>query len=461
MNLARGAIATLALLSLTAHAQVEAQQEAQAEAQQEQQAAAQPAPKSVPDPYADVDINLVRTEKVVLDIGGLGQVLGLAQSVEDPSQADLRIYLFLIAARLRFDGNYDRFSFNLQIGLGPEDLSTSSGISLGLLDLVFNISLTDDAKTYLKVGQFLVPYGREELTDPGFQVFGDRSMEYGGFVVGRDVGVAIVSHPGPFTLIGGVFTGGGRNVPADRYLPQQLGFPEIAARIGWGDVDDNPFYLRQVDLHLDRLKYQFAISGLYTRDSTIGHSTILNVKSVDKALLINGTWNPFIGQGAPANFSQGDYWQAGADAVVWTPLGDLWDLSAEAQADFSGYSNSYGSLYTWGARAQAGVVRLPFELALRYDVYGPSSQFSNSGTPITGTQPIQEIEPAVTWYIVGQKLKVIVDAPILINVPVFTEPNVGAYVGTQLPDQANLLGKGGSVARQTVPQAELMFQGQF
>ena len=41
-------------------------------------------PRAVPDPYGDVDINLVRNDEVVLDIGGIGQVLGLAQPLDDP-----------------------------------------------------------------------------------------------------------------------------------------------------------------------------------------------------------------------------------------------------------------------------------------------------------------------------------------------------------------------------------------
>lgn len=63
----------------------------------------------------------------------------------------------------------------------------------------------------------------------------------------------------------------------------------------------------------------------------------------------------------------------------------------------------------------------------------------------------------------GQRLKVILDFPLLINTVVFTEPKVGDYVGTGFPDQATVLAKttGGSVGRQTVPQARLMFQAQF
>ena len=183
---------------------------------------AQPKPVAlaIADPYDDVDFHVLRTDTYSLDIGGMGQILGLAQLVDDPYTANARVYLFLPKATLRIDGAYERFSFNLQVAMGGEDsVAATSGIDFGLLDLAFNIPFTADGKTYLKVGQFLVPYGREQLTDPGFQDFADNSMEELGFVVGRDVGLALVTKPGPFTLIGGVFTGGGRDVPPDHYLP--------------------------------------------------------------------------------------------------------------------------------------------------------------------------------------------------------------------------------------------------
>ncbi len=414
----------------------------------------------VPDPYGDVDIHILTADQYTLDVGGMAQVTGLGQIVDDPYKDDARVYLFMPKARLRLDGSYDIFSFNFQLAMGGEDLvlAPNPGITIGLLDLAFNISLTRDGGTYLKIGQFLVPYGREELTDPGFMEFADYSMEYIGFVVGRDVGLALVSHPGPFTLIGGVFTGGGRDVPAYHYLPEKLGVPLLAARVGLGDLDSDPFYLRQLNLKPDRLRYAVSISGLYTHDSLIGHSTILNVKSVDKSILIDSNWNPFI---AEAPLTQGTWYQFGGDAALRAPLGHGCAVAAEAQVDYAKYSNPYGELSIWGARAQIGLAAAPFAVAFRYDVLAPSSAFANGGVPITGNQPIQEIEPSASYYILGDNLKVVLDFPILVNAPVITEPKVGQYVATEMQDQTTVLATGGSVDRQLVLQARLMFQGQF
>jgi len=426
-----------------------------------------PRAQPVPDPYGDVDFSVLHTDRFSLDIGGMGQVLGLGQIVQDPSTPHDRVYLFLPKATLRADGSFDRYSFNLQIALGGEDsVSATSGIDFGLLDLAFNIPFTADGTTYLKIGQFLVPYGREQLTDPGFQDFADTSMENIGFVVGRDVGLALVSKPGPLTLIGGVFTGGGRDVPPDHYLPERFGIPELVARIGIGDLDKDPFYLRQSDPHPDEFRYQLSVSGLFTQDSTVGHSTLLNVKSVDKSILIDSDWNPYINEGGVGHFSQGDWYQAGADAAVRSPLGGSLSFEGEAQVDLAGYSNGYGSVTIEGARAQIALTYDVVEIGLRYDVLRPSDQFAYLGSKITGGQPIQEITPGATYYILGNQLKVVADVPLLINAPVFTEPGVGQYVGTELQDQATVLapkpvGPGGSVIRQFVPQARLMLQGQF
>jgi hypothetical protein len=235
------------------------------------------------------------------------------------------------------------------------------------------------------------------------------------------------------------------------------------ARVGIGDLDKDPFYLRQSDPHPDQFRYQLSVSGLFTQDSTIGHSTLLNVKSVDKSILIDSDWNPFIAKGGVGRFSQGDWYQVGADAAVRSPLGGSWSFEGEAQVDKAGYSNGYGSVTIEGARAQIALTYDVIQVGLRYDVLFPSDQFANSGVKITGGQPIQEITPGVTYYILGNQLKVVADAPLLLNVPVFTEPHVGQYVGTELQDQATVLAAatGGSVVREFVPQARLMLQGQF
>lgn len=72
-----------------------------------------------------------------------------------------------------------------------------------------------------------------------------------------------------------------------------------------------------------------------------------------------------------------------------------------------------------------------------------------------------EITPSATYYIKGQNLKIVADLPVLIKTPVITEKNVGSYVGVELPDQAAILAKGATVARQTMVEGRVMLQAQF
>jgi len=253
-------------------------------------------------------------------------------------------------------------------------------------------------------------------------------------------------------------------VPPNHYLPEKLGVPLLAARAGFGDVDVDPFVLAQDDEGNPDRRRRGAIfvNGLYTKDTLIGHSTVLNVKLADKSLLLDPDWNPYIGR---APLEQGTWWQIGGDVAGRLPVRAV-DFSGEAAIDFAKYSNDYGSVQMWGARAQGGVSIRTFELAVRYACLAPDSKFSYMTVPLTGSQMIQEITPSAIWFIRGQQLKLLADLPIIINDPVFTEAGVGSYAASDLPDQATILATmgvptGNTVARQNVFQARLQLQAQF
>ena len=63
----------------------------------------------------------------------------------------------------------------------------------------------------MRLGQFKVPFGREALTDDGSLLFTDRSINYFGSFLGRDVGFAGIVQKKGFMGTLGVFTGGGRD----------------------------------------------------------------------------------------------------------------------------------------------------------------------------------------------------------------------------------------------------------
>ncbi len=207
----------------------------------------------------------------------------------------------------------------------------------------------------------------------------------------------------------------------------------------------------------------FYVNAMYTKDSRIGHSTVLNVKTSDKALLIDGNWNPYIGA---TPLDRGEYWQAGADAATRGSITENWLAFAEAELNFGGFKNTYGSLSAVGGRMQAGISQRPYEIALRFAFISPDSKFAyvasnHQSFPIVDDKPIYEITIGVTYFIQGDRLKLTADLPILLKVPVLEDPSSGAYVLTQQPDQVSFLASGGTVSRQNVAQGRLQLQYAF
>jgi hypothetical protein len=393
---------------------------------------------------------------------GRMQLMGFGQSLTDNLRADQRMYLYLKEARFGLLANAGDTKFDAQVAFGGEDIvvAPTPGVSLQLLDFDVDMPLSNSLR--LKAGQFKVPYGREGLTNSGFLSFGDRSILYNAFVLGRDVGVAAYGSWGNFDGAVGVFTGGGRDIPI-RYLPEHLGLPMLVLRAGVNTgYDEDVFTVRQTENN-PPLGAALYINAMYTKDSRIGHSTVLNIKSTDKSLLIDGNWNPYIGA---EPLDRGEYWQAGTDAATRGVLTEDWLAFGEAELDFGGYKNVYGSLSSAGARLQVGVAQKPYEIALRGAFIKPDSKFAyvsagDQAYPIVDDKPIYEITLGVTYFIQGDRLKLNADLPILLKMPVMQDQNSGAYILTQQPDQVSFLASGATVSRQNIVQGRLQLQYAF
>lgn len=399
-----------------------------------------------------------------LSIHGRLQTIGFLQSLKDNFQDKTRVYLFLKQARLGVNGKYEDVGFDLQLAFGGEEevKAPSPGVALSLLDLSVDVPLIESF--YVKVGQYKVPYGREALTNSGFLQFNDRSIQYLGFKLGRDVGVAVHGKIDNFASAVGVFTGGGRDVPI-RYIPQQLGFPMVVVRAGYTSLQEDMFNLKQAGYGLEGEGVAWFINGLYTEDSRVGHSTALNVKLSDKSLLLNSNWNPYIGR---RPMERGKFWQVGTDFAFRTAMSGETFFVGEAEANFGVYSNVYGKIKLSGGRAQVGMYNHPFDVALRYAVLIPDKNFgyrSSLGSvySIIDSKPIQELTLGATYFIKNERLKVGVDFPVLFGVPVVVEPNIGSYVLTEQPDQTSVLAPptGGTIERQTVVEARMQLQFMF
>jgi hypothetical protein len=366
-------------------------------------------------------------------------------------------------ARLGFDGNVNTIRYKILLAFGGEDgvkntAGTVSNTAQGLLDYYVDVPLF--RTTTLKIGQYKVPYGFERLQNSGDLMYGDRSIQTLPFNMGRDVGIALHDNADRYTYAFGLFTGGGRDNPI-RDIPLRLGAPMLVFRGGLKkDLPDDLFDAKQIDPDGLKPGYGAFVNGLYMRDSRVGHSTVLQVKSVEKSLLTDSNWNPYITMKdvtGGSNFLLGDLWQAGGDLVwranAWTGL-----FTAEAEANYGQYKNAAGMLEMVGSRAQFGFLKNRWGLGLRYAILIPDDKPASTGGRklFVNRAPIHEITPSLTIFH-KKNFKIVMDAPLLIDVPVAVETNLGSYVLTDQPDQTNA----GTIIRQTVPSGRMVAQFSF
>ena len=406
-------------------------------------------------------IEVINKDKTKLDINGRFQLLGTIQQLEDPYRDNRRFFLFMRQARLSVPGEYEDIQFKVQLAFAGEEevKAPSPGVTLSLLDMYADMPVA--GVTRLRFGQFKIPYSRERLLDSRDLQFSDRSISNTAFRWGRDLGVAAHGDMKGFTYALGMFAGGGRDVP-ERYIPQHLGTPLFVARVGYNAGADKDILTPEASgLKVDKPVYAAYLNGLIQQDSSIGHSTVMNVKLAEKSLLTNSNWNPLI---ARTPYSLGTLQQVGVDVVYRMPISQI-TLSTELEAHFGRYTNGYGELNVPGGRIQTTANYKEVELGLRYSLYriDDFALFRNSklyNLAPGGMKNTQEIALAFTWFM-RENLKLIFHSS-LIDSPVVTEKDIGVYSTTEQPDQVTYVATGGnSINRQTVTNLQMLLQYYF
>jgi hypothetical protein len=417
-------------------------------------------------------LEVVKNDKLQLDMYGRGQMIGVAQFVPDPVRDHARVYLFLKQARIGFKGRHEDIKFDTQFAFGGEN-ANGSNTDLGLLDFVADVPVKPlGEEASVKIGQFRVPYSREGLTDRGYMNFAERSIANMASYQGRDYGLALQKQKGALIGTIGVFSAGGRDVP-QRYIPERLGMPEVVARFGYNDgVDEDIYHVVGTDIASKRTTRAAYLNALYMQDSLIGHSTVLNVRTIDKNLLINGNYNQFISAGpnsatgVATTLQRGNIWFLGGDAVIRHRLAEGKAVEGEAEVNWGGYQNRYGVLHIASGRLQGSYRADPYAISMRYAALMMDREVNyRSGakyfSPAVGST-IHEITPSLTWHIKGHHMKLVADAPVYLNMPLFIEQGVGAYVFASQPDQVTVLATNGNgTARRAVVEARMLFQFMF
>ena len=459
-------------------------------------------------PYNQFDrgITLVSNDKLALDVWGRGQMIGVGEIVPETAHgADHeRVYEFLQQARMGFNGKYeDLFNYQIELAYGGENQNSLQSMAGGydLMDFVADVPVKAlGENTIVKLGQFRVPYGREELTDEGYNDFGNKSIAFQAANHGRDFGLAIMGTHNNWTGTLGTFPDGGRDI-APRYLPEEMGIPELVFRVGYNDgVDKDIYHVVGTDRKLNRDTKAFYINGLFETDTRIGHSTALLSHSVDGNLLDDVNYNPYMNRSNnPATVAanaaacsaqtcqRGTLWNVGGDAVYRHPMGNGQAYEVMAEANWGGYQNRAGVLHIASALGQGDYQIGPWEISARYallsmdshagyNAFGataPSNTQAYTNVPGNpGTydvnpgmgKPIHEITPSITYHFKGHSMKLVADMPIYLDCPVYIDHTDGTYVfadSTGLNEDTVYATAGNTAYRRAVVEGRMMFQFQF
>lgn len=401
-------------------------------------------------------VELIKKDDATFDLGGRFQIYGVAERVTDPHKDDNRIFLFLKQARINASGTLEDYRYYVEWAMGGEEAVKNLNSSVGLLDFRADIPVSE--MTYLRVGQFKAPFGREALTEDGALNFSDRSIHNLVGVLGRDVGFAGVLQQRGFMGTLGVFTGGGRDNP-ERYLPEEFGVPMLVARLGYDSQGQDPYRYKSSGVtNEDESSFAAFLNLAYVEDTKVGHSTVLNVKTTDKSLLLNSNWNPYIAQ---TPYSRSHVFQISADVQKRFLIGNM-AATGEAEYTHGEFSNDFGKLQVNGARVMGSLVLNPFEFSMRYSAIFPSNEFRYSGITLTGKDPFQEVSGALTYFHRPWS-RFTFEAVLHFNTPVAIEPNVGSYVLVEQPDQVTVVKAptNGYIERQFVPELKLLYQLTF
>lgn len=398
-------------------------------------------------------------------IGGNLQAYGFLEgALTDTNRTPARVYLFLKQARLNVSGKLSGIDYYVGLMFGGEELPNGANSVISLLDAYADVPLLPFLG--LKVGQFKVPYSREQLSDHTSLQFADTSINTLAFNLGRDMGVALHGKVMDFQGAVGIFTGGGIDVPL-RFLPQVLGVPMIAARVGFDTLNRDLFTIKQLDLEKKGTGIAVYANVMYEKDSKVGHSSVMLAKKNDLSLFYNTAWNPYLRTVTTSQVALGDFWQAGGDIAFQTELSDI-KITAAAEGNWGYYANQLGSITIIGGEAQASVYYAPVEVAVRYGIVFPDPNMgyytsSNTYQIVTDNSPIHEINPALNIYFNNQNVKLTMDMQIFLNAPIVYEIGMGPYNLMLQPSQTAYIASkpGSTITRQIAINARMLFQFMF
>jgi phosphate-selective porin OprO/OprP len=190
-------------------------------------------------------------------------------------------------AKTKFEGWFYKKWLQYEVQLNWPDLSGSPA-SRALEDANINWDVSRDKKTFMvKFGQYKVPFGRQELTSSGSQMFVDRTDVSNRYARGRETGLQLWGQTpnGKIEWRVGAFNGNGRSQTANdndklQYNARLQFQPNGDPRYSEVDFDsrDKPLWAVAVNFeHNDKFR---ASSGVDTKDLIWGVDAVFKYRGV-------------------------------------------------------------------------------------------------------------------------------------------------------------------------------------
>lgn len=176
-------------------------------------------------------------------------LLAITTETDDAADESATVGSFLVRrARISLGGNFfgKHNRYKLQLALAPLDVGLDDGAVTESPLLDAQLEFTHLRDLTLRLGQYKVPFGREQIVSSGDLAFVDRSIAHSAFTLGRDVGVTVLSSD----LLGldvlryslGVFTGQGRDAfEADEFELAYVARLEVLPLGSFEDYDEVDF----------------------------------------------------------------------------------------------------------------------------------------------------------------------------------------------------------------------------
>ena len=340
----------------------------------------------VPDPPAPVQTVVWRdgktritTDTAYLEISSRVQVRFTEEMPDDTTQlpgtsdeGDAKPSFRIRRAKFKLEGWIMRswLTYELQVNF-PAVTSSNPGALLE--DAAFDVDFSQGKGLFrVHAGQFKVPFGAQELTSSGNQMFVDRALVSNSFFRGRDTGVALwgATADNKFEWRFGVFNGNGMTRTSNDNDKLQYN-----ARLMWQPNGSQALNQRA-----------WVTGALYSESdfestTTPIYAVALNWENVDNFAATSGT-----DQKSSTLSVDGIYKRRGFSANGMMAYGTR---TPETGASFE----------QWGGFVQAGQLfsRRRFEVAGRYGVFDP--------TRLAARNDVREVRGAFNYYYARHGLK--------------------------------------------------------